>query len=288
MESMTGYAFLEKNSEQFSYSIEIKSLNAKYLEVYVNLPKILRHEENEYIQIVKKNFRRGKIELSIDIFDWNNTKPVSLNLELMKKYYYELEALHKTLKIKEPLKFEALLTLEGITQRERTSLSDKSKKEIMNVLDTVISKTIDMRKKEGVSIKKDITASLALINKDAVKIKNLSKKVLEDKKDNLKIKLKSLTDGNIDNNRLYGEIALLADKLDINEEIVRLNDHLEKFKIMLKEKEQQGRKFDFLAQELFREINTIASKSNNSEISQVAVEIKNHIDKIREHCRNIV
>jgi len=288
MESMTGYAFLEKNSEQFSYSIEIKSLNAKYLEVYVNLPKILRHEENEYIQIVKKNFKRGKIELSIDIFDWNNTKPVSLNLELMKKYYYELESLHKTLKIKEPLKFEALLTLEGITQRERTSLSDKSKKEIMNVLDTVISKTIDMRKKEGVSIKKDITASLTLINKDAVKIKNLSKKVLEDKKDNLKIKLKSLTDGNIDNNRLYGEIALLADKLDINEEIVRLNDHLEKFKIMLKEKEQQGRKFDFLAQELFREINTIASKSNNSEISQVAVEIKNHIDKIREHCRNIV
>lgn len=288
MESMTGYAFLEKNSEQFSYSIEIKSLNAKYLEVYVNLPKILRHEENEYIKIVKKNFKRGKIELSIDIFDWNNTKPVSLNLELMKKYYHELEVLHKTLKIKEPLKFEALLTLEGITQRERTSLSDKSKKEMLNVLDTVINKTIDMRKKEGVSIKKDIMASLAFINKDALKIKILSKKVLEDKKDNLKIRLKSLTDGNIDNNRLYGEIALLADKLDINEEIVRLNDHLDKFKIMLKEKEQQGRKFDFLAQELFREINTIASKSNNSEISQTAVEIKNHIDKIREHCRNIV
>ncbi len=288
MESMTGYAFLEKSSEQFSYSIEIKSLNAKYLEVYVNLPKILRHEENEYIQIVKKNFKRGKIELSIDIFDWNSTKPVSLNLDLMKKYYHELEALHKTLKIKEPLKFEALLTLEGITQRERTSLSEKSKKEMLNVLDTVINKTIDMRKKEGISIKKDITASLAIINKDALKIKTLSKKVLEDKKENLKIRLKSLTDGNIDNNRLYGEIAILADKLDINEEIVRLNDHLDKFKVMLKEKEQQGRKFDFLAQELFREINTIASKSNNSEISQIAVEIKNHIDKIREHCRNIV
>lgn len=288
MESMTGYAFLEKNSEQFSYSIEIKSLNAKYLEVYVNLPKILRNEENEYIQIIKKRFSRGKIELSIDISDWNSTKPVSLNIELMKKYYHELEVLHKTLKIKEPLKFESLLMLEGITQRERTSLTDKSKKEMLNTLDAVITKTIDMRKKEGVSIKKDITASLALIGKDALKIKTLSRKVLEDKKEALKARLKGITDGNIDNNRLYGEIALLADKLDINEELVRLNDHLEKFKIMLKEKEQQGRKFDFLAQELFREINTIASKSNNSEISQIAVEVKNHIDKIREHCRNVV
>jgi len=288
MESMTGYSFLEKSSEQFSYSIEIKSLNAKYLEVYANLPKILRNEENEYIQIIKKHFKRGKIELSIDIFDWNSTKPVSLNVDLMKKYYHELEALHKTLKIKEPLKFESLLMLEGITQRERTNLSDKSKKEMLNVLDVVIAKTIDMRKKEGISIRKDIVSSLAQIGKDALKIKTLSKKVLEDKKENLKIRLKAITDNNIDNSRLYGEIALLADKLDINEELVRLNDHLDKFKVMLKEKEQQGRKFDFLAQELFREINTIASKSNNSDISQIAVDIKNHIDKIREHCRNIV
>ncbi len=288
MESMTGYAFLEKSSEQFSYSIEIKSLNAKYLEVYVNLPKILRNEENEYIQIIKKRFSRGKIELSIDISDWNSTKPVSLNIDLMKKYYHELGVLHKSLKIKEPLKFESLLMLEGITQRERTSLTDKSKKEMLSALDVVINKAIDMRKKEGISIKKDITASLALIGKDAAKIKTLSKKVLEDKKESLKARLKSITDGNIDNNRLYGEIALLADKLDINEELVRLNDHLEKFKTMLKEKDQQGRKFDFLAQELFREINTIASKSNNSEISQIAVDVKNHIDKIREHCRNVV
>lgn len=288
MESMTGYAFLEKSSEQFSYSIEIKSLNAKYLEVYVNLPKILRNEENEYVQIIKKNFSRGKIELSIDIFDWNNTKPVSLNLNLMKKYYRELETLHKSLKIKEPIKFESLLMLEGITQRERTSLSDKSKKEMLAVLNQVINKTIDMRKKEGNSIRKDITVSLSLISKDILKIKSLSRKVLEEKKESLKSRLKTITDGNIDNNRLYGEIALLADKLDINEELVRLDDHLEKFKVMLKEKDQQGRKFDFLAQELFREINTIASKSNNSQISQTAVDVKNHIDKIREHCRNVV
>jgi uncharacterized protein (TIGR00255 family) len=288
MESMTGYAFLEKNLDEFSFSMEIKSLNAKYLEVYVNLPKILRNEENNYIQIIKKYFRRGKIELSIDISDWNSTKPVSLNLDLMKKYHNELKALHKSLKIKEPLKFESLLMIEGITQRERTILSDKSKKEIQNTLSNIIDKVIDMRKKEGVSIHKDIIASLSIIRKSVAKIKGISKKSNEDKKELLKLKLKGMTGGHIDNNRLYGEIAVLTDKLDINEELVRLNDHLNKFKVMFNEKDQQGRKFDFLAQELFREINTIASKSNNSEISHIVVDVMNNIDKIREQCRNIV
>lgn len=288
MESMTGYAFIEKSSEQFSYSVEIKSLNSKYLEVFVNLPKIMRNEENDLTQIIKKNFVRGKIELSIDIYDWTNIKPVSLNTELMKKYYYELDKLQKELKIEEPLKFDSLLLLEGITQKERSVISEKSKKDIYNSLDSVINKTIDMRKKEGISIRKDITTSLSLIAKDVNRIKLISRKVIEDKRDILKNRIKTLTDGNVDNTRVYTEIAILADKLDINEELVRMNDHLEKLKVLMKEKEQMGRKLDFLSQELFREINTIASKSNNSEISHMVVEVKNHIDKIREHCRNIV
>lgn len=288
MESMTGYAFLEKNSEQYSYSIEIKSLNAKYLEIYVNVPKILKHEENEYIQLLKKNFSRGKIELSIDIFDWSSTKPVSLNLDLIQKYYHELEHLYKALNIVKPVNADALLSLEGITQRERTVISEKSKKEMFNSIDSVISKVLNMRKKEGAAIKKDIMLNLSLIQKNSLKIKTLSGKVLEEKKKNLRSRLEGISEGLLDNSRIYGEIALLADKLDINEELVRLNDHIEKFKSILKLHDQLGRKIDFLAQELFREINTIASKSNNSEISHLSVDIKNYIDKIREHCRNVV
>ncbi len=285
---MTGYAFVEKSSEQFSYSIEIKSLNSKYIEVFVNVPKIMRNEENELIQIIKKNFTRGKIELNIDIYDWNNIKPVSLNTELMKKYYFELEKLRNSLKMDNPLKFDSLLLLEGITQKERSVLSDKSKKDIYNSLNSVISKTLEMRKKEGGVIKKDITASLSFIAKDVSRIKVLSKKVVDEKRENLKNRLKAVTEGHIDSTRMYTEIAILADKLDINEELVRMNDHLEKLKSLMKEKGQMGRKLDFLSQELFREINTIASKSNNSDISHMVVDIKNHIDKIREHCRNVV
>jgi uncharacterized protein (TIGR00255 family) len=288
MESMTGYAFTEMSTDQFSYSVEIKSLNAKYLEVYVNLPKILRNEENEYINILKKAFSRGKIELNVELFDWNNTKPVALNKELIIRYYNELKDIHKSIKLTEPLKFESLLILEGVTQRERSVLTAKAKKDIMKSLNMVIKKTIEMRKKEGTVIKKDILASLDQIAKDSGKIKALSGAMLAEKKENLKKKLITITDGMIDNSRLYSEIALLADKLDINEELVRLNDHLKKFKSLMNEKDQMGRKLDFISQELFREINTIASKSNSSEISHLAVNVKNHIDKVREHCRNIV
>jgi len=288
MESMTGYAFIEASTDQFSYSVEIKSLNSKYLEVYVNLPKILRNYENEYITILKKNFNRGKIELNIDIFDWSNVKPVALNKELITKYYNELKDLHKKLKIQDPLRFESILSLEGITQRERSNLSVKSSKDILKNIGVVIKKTGDMRKKEGAVTKKDILQSLEQITKDTSVIKSLSGNIIKDKKDSLKKKLLTITDGAIDNTRIYSEIAILADKLDINEELVRLGDHLKKFKSTMNEKDQMGRKLDFISQELFREINTIASKSNSSEISHLVVNVKNHIDRVREQCRNIV
>ncbi len=288
MESMTGYAFIEKSTDQFSYSVEIKSLNSKYLEVFVNLPRTLRNDENDFAAMVKKNFSRGKIELNIDLFDWNATKPVSINSELLKKYYNEIQAVHKSLKIKEPFRFESILSLEGVTHRERSAISPKSRKDIISSIETVIKKTLDMRKKEGVALKKDIVSSLAFISRDAGKIKVLSKNAADEKKEILIAKLKNLTNGTIDNTRLYSEISLLAEKLDINEELVRLGDHLEKFKSVMKDNEQIGRKLDFLCQELFREINTIASKSNNSGISQHVVDVKNNIEKIREQCRNVV
>jgi len=288
MESMTGYAFIEASTDQFSYSVEIKSLNSKYLEVYVNLPKILRNEENEYISILKKNFNRGKIELNIDIFDWSNVKPVALNKELIAKYYNELKDIHKKLKIQDPLRFESILSLEGITQRERSNLSAKSSKDILKNIGNVIKKTREMRKKEGAVTKKDILQSLEQITADTSVIKSLSGNIIRDKKENLKKKLITITEGAIDNTRIYSEIAILADKLDINEELVRLGDHLKKFKSTMNEKDQMGRKLDFISQEIFREINTIASKSNSSEISHLVVNVKNHVDRVREQCRNIV
>jgi uncharacterized protein (TIGR00255 family) len=147
---------------------------------------------------------------------------------------------------------------------------------------------LEMRRKEGNAIKLDVQKSLAEISNCARRIKTLSRGISKNLYQKLKANIDSLTQGNVDNVRLYTEIAILADKMDINEEIIRLNDHLKKFKTTLQDKGQIGKKLDFLAQEMFREINTVSSKSASSEISHLVVEVKNNIDKIREHCRNIV
>ena len=109
MESMTGYAFLEKSTEQFSFSVEIKSLNSKYLEVFVNLPKILRNDENEIIKLVKSRISRGKIELTIDIYDWNNSRPLSLNRDMIGKYYAEITGIQKELGIVNSVSMDSIL-----------------------------------------------------------------------------------------------------------------------------------------------------------------------------------
>ena len=287
MESMTGYAYTESSTEQFSFSIEVKSLNSRYFESYVNLPRILRSEESEITSVLKEYIQRGKLELNIDIFDWNDIRPVSINAELIKKYYRELQKVHDSLIIREPLRFESILSLDGLTSKEKSILSEKSRADIYKNLELTIKKAIEMRKKEGNAIKKDLTTCMNSITDSAALVKNLTRTVTQDKKDQLQKRIESLLNGRLEDSRLYTEIAILADKLDINEEIIRLGDHLKKFKTVMKEKDQTGKKLDFIAQEMFREVNTIASKSNSSEISHLVVDMKNQIEKIREHCRNI-
>lgn len=288
MESMTGYAAIERSTEQFSYSIEIKSLNSKYLEVQANLPRILKNSENDFIAILKKNFKRGKLELSIELFDWVESRTVSINTELMKKYYHELQKAQKKLGIGNPFSFDLLVTLDGVLHKRKASISEKSQVDISRSLETIIKKMLEMRRKEGNSIKMDIQKSLSAIADSVNRIKSLSKDVSKNLYQKLKTNIDSLAHVSVDNVRLYTEIAILADKMDINEEIIRLYDHLKKFRSTMREKGQIGKKLDFLAQEMFREINTISSKSANSEISHLVVEVKNNIDKMREHCRNIV
>ncbi len=288
MESMTGYAFYEKVCGQFTFSVELKSLNNKYLETYVNLPKILKRGENEILKKLKAAFIRGKLELSIDIYDWVNNKPVSLNEDAIYKYYRQLKKIHAALRIETPLMLDSVIPLEGITHRERTLLDANSQKEIDKAIALVIKKTGEMRTAEGAAIRADILESLKEIGSRAGLIKKLAREVVKNKKELLVKRIEALSAKSVNEDRIYTEVALLADRLDINEELVRLADHLNKFKKTMGERDQIGRKLDFLAQELFREVNTIGSKSNSSEIAHHVVEMKNHIDKVREHCRNIV
>ena len=288
MESMTGYAFVERCNDQFSYSMELKSLNSKYLETYLNLPRILRNEENDFDAVLKKSFGRGKIELSIEIHDMVAPRPVSINREVLKRYYGELVKTTRELRIGNHFSIDALLQLDGVIQKGRTAISAKSRAEMFRTLATVIKRNMQMRRREGASTARDIRNSLRVIAARLGRIEALAGGVARSLYGRLKESIESLAGGPVDDVRLYAEIAILAEKQDINEEIMRLRDHMNKARLMMRESGQIGKRLDFLAQEMFREINTIASKSNSSEISHLAVDIKNQIDKIREQCRNIV
>ncbi len=288
MESMTGYAYIEKNNHQFSFSVEIKSLNSKFLEVYVNLPKILRKEENDFIIKLKEKFSRGKVVLTIDIFDWIEEKAVLINKDRIRKIYSELKDIENELNVENFFSGDTLFSLENTMKTRKSELSKRSYNDILNVLNKAVENTKRMQRTEGANIKKDIIISLEIISEKTVLIKKKYRDISKLLFNKLRKNIEAISGVQVSDVRLYSEIAILADKIDINEELVRLNDHVKKFKAIMSGKGQIGKSLDFLAQEMFRESNTISSKANSSEISHIVVEIKNNIDKIREHARNII
>ena len=291
MQSMTGYSCIEKSTPQFSFSIEVKSLNSKSLDIYTNLPKLLSKDENYIIQILKNNFNRGKVVLTIEIFEWLEERSVSINKDIIIKYHSELKKIEKELNAENYFSGDILFTLDNVLHSSRKHLSKKSRDIIYNTIKVVIDRAIKMRIKEGAIIKKDIQKSITEISDNLSEIKEKYKDISKVLYNKLKKNIESITQktiNEINDVKLYTEVAILADKVDINEEAVRLKDHINKFKLLMNESGQIGKKLDFLAQEMFREANTISSKANNSDISYMIVNVKNHIDKIREHARNII
>lgn len=287
MESMTGYAYIEKNIKQCTFSAELKSLNSKYFEIFTSVPKSLKKFENNLIQILKNKFDRGKIVLTIETYDWTDDTSFLINKEILKKYYSNLKNIEKELKIDNYFSKNITFSFDNIYKTKKTQLSKQSVIEILSSINKVIDEAIKMRIKEGNVIKTDIHNSLKIVSQNLISIKRNYKDISKTLFNKLKNNIAAITGTTVNDTRLYTEIAILSDKLDINEEVVRLNDHIKKLKTLLNEKSQIGKKVDFLAQEMFREANTISSKANNSDISHMVVNIKNHIDKIREHSRNI-
>jgi len=210
-----------------------------------------------------------------------------INRELLGKYYREISAVTDELGEKGRFSIDALLALDGVVQKERSTLSERSRTDIFSGIDLAIEKHIKMRLREGEATRKDLLKSLAAISRSIVRVEKLSRKVSRALYEKLRTNLEQLMKAQPEDTRLFTEVAILADKQDINEEVQRLRDHIDKFRQLAAGEGQTGKQLDFLAQEMFREINTISSKSASSEIAHLVVEIKNYIDKIREQCRNI-
>lgn len=288
--SMTGFGRGEASNEGLAVVVETRSLNSRYLEIAGNLPKRLAHRELDLREIVKNKISRGKLSITISIEDSRtSTTTVKLNTKALQEYHDAIMEMRKQLKIKETVKLEHLLQIPDIfAPGEADDTSDAEWDLIAAALGASLDKLNDMRRKEGRELARDLHNRVKHIEKNMEKIEQLAVERVPQERQRLRERIARLFESDeIDEQRLEMEIVMMADKLDISEEIVRMRSHIKFYIEALKGADQAGRTINFLLQEMHREINTIGSKGNDAAISHIVVAVKEDLERIREQVQNI-
>jgi uncharacterized protein (TIGR00255 family) len=289
--SMTGYGRGELSKNRLTAAAEVRSVNSRYFEVNVRLPGTLAHREIEVREIVRKKFARGKLNVSISISRaGEDDLPLKVNVPAAKAYHKLLKSLSKAVDLKEKVTLEHLLKFPEILEGNGADASDDSEWTLgRKALEAALEETGRMRDREGKELQKDLAARMKSISKELTAVEKLSAGKVEAERRRLQDRVGELLADRslIDERRLEMEIALIADRLDVTEEIVRFRSHLVFYNQAMDGDEPAGRKLNFLVQEINREANTIGSKSSDAEIARRVVNIKEELEKIREQLQNI-
>ena len=281
---MTGYCSSIISTGKINHTIELKCLNSKYLDLNLKLPYTLRKKELELKKIIGNKLLRGKIELLITNEIKKENKKAVLIRENIKSYINELKKMDSNESV-DLLKIA--MTLPGTYEVSDSDLSKKDYKKIEKEIFSLIENVIKFRKKEGKEICIDLKKKVKIIEKKIQEIKKLESKRIENKKRKIHKKMDKLN-LLIDKNRMEQEMIYYIEKLDINEEIIRLNSHLKLFKSELNNKLPVGKKLGFISQEIGREINTLGAKANDLLIQKMVIEMKDNLEKIKENVLNIL
>ena len=281
---MTGYCSSIISTGKINHTIELKCLNSKYLDLNLKLPYILRKKEFELKKIIGNKLLRGKIELLITNEIKKENKKAVLVRENIKSYINELKKMNSNDSV-DLLKIA--MTLPGAYEVSDSDLSKKDYKKIEKEIFSLIENVIKFRKKEGKEICVDLKKKIKIIEKKIQEIKKLESKRIENKKRKIHKEMDKLN-LLIDKNRMEQEMIYYIEKLDINEEVIRLNSHLKLFKSELNNKLPIGKKLGFITQEIGREINTLGAKANDSLIQKMVIEMKDNLEKIKENVLNIL
>ncbi|MEX0680266.1 MAG: YicC/YloC family endoribonuclease [Balneolales bacterium] len=291
LESMTGYGRGEHTSENYHAVSEIRSVNYRYFEISMKLPSQLQHLEQRLRENVQKKISRGKLSLTVQLDHLAaDIKPAHIQEDLLKAKIAILEQVRKLAGIKDPVRLEHLLTFEELFEVSEND-PDILKKQF-KVVETAIVRSVDqlleMRRNEGRNLQKDLEQRMSLLRQYCTTIGKNEKERINDGKLRMHERISQLLESErIDEERLEQEIAFMADRLDISEELVRMDSHIEYFTECLKSDTSQGKKLNFILQEMHREVNTIGSKANHTGISHAVVEMKEIIENIREQIQNI-
>lgn len=287
IKSMTGFSKIEIETPEGKFYGEAKSLNNRYLEINMKLPKIDYLFEQRLRELVKRYVRRGKVEITIKWERLNGEiAPLKVNENVVRQYLNIVKALKKNYGLSGELTIENMLNFKDIfSYEENNSISEEV---LFRSFESLLKRLDAERKKEGRIIEKDIISRIKVIGDRLKEIEKRLPSTIKAYEARLKEKVKDITkSGIIDQARILQEMAIYIDKVDITEEIVRLRGHLKNFKDTISSDDAIGRKLDFIIQEMVRESNTIGSKSNDFYINERAVQIKVEIEKMREQIQNV-
>lgn len=288
--SMTGFGrgIVEENGRRFS--VEIKSVNNRYLDLNIKLPRQLNELEDRVRKYIASRISRGKIDIYINQEKFNE-EDISANVDekVADAYYNALAALKKRFKLKDDITLSLMSRMPDVINVDKKEDDiDEVWETLLKALDMAINMLVDMRLKEGLKLSKDITLRCDVIYGKVLEIEKRSPEMVDEFRGKILLRVKDfLKEVEVDEARLLNEVAFFSDKCNITEEIVRLKSHIEQFKNAFNLDEPIGRKLDFLIQEMNREINTIGSKSNDLAITNLVVEVKSELEKIREQIQNI-
>ena len=290
IKSMTGFGRCEIAENNRKFTVEMKAVNHRYLDVNIKMPKSLNFFESAIRAELKNYIARGKVEVFITYEDMSeNTSTVRYNKELAQEYLEHLRQMAKDFNLDDDIRVSTLSKYPEVFTMEEAGMDEEELwKELQKAVKGAATMFVDSRIAEGENLKNDLISKLDGMLKLVDFIAERSPQIVAEYRRKLEDKVKELLgDNTVDENRLLTEVTIFADKVCVDEEIVRLRSHIETTKKTLLEGGSIGRKLDFIAQEMNREANTTLSKSNDLEISNCAIELKTEIEKVREQIQNI-
>jgi uncharacterized protein (TIGR00255 family) len=290
IKSMTGYGRAETVYRERNIIVEAKSVNHRFLEIFLRMPQALFPLELEYKKKIAERFKRGRIEVFIKLDgDGADFSKVNLNMDVARNYFEALNTLKAEFKIESPVTLKTLACFRDIfSPAAETQLEADFLSQIEKVFHDSLEMLGRMRQEEGTALFQDMQMRLKVISDILESIASHAPQVVLDYRKRLSERVKELTDGiELDSIRLAQEVAVMAERTDITEEVVRLKSHIGQFEDLLQSKGTEGKKIDFLLQEMNREINTVGSKVGDIEITRYVIEVKSELSKLREQAQNI-
>jgi len=286
IKSMTSFGRASLEIDKREYLVEIKTVNHKYNDINIRINKNLSFLEDGIRKQILNYISRGKVDVYVEINDFSELgKTIKFNRELINSYIKELSDIAEENKIINDVSVMNIMKLPDVFKvKDGNELIEQ---EVQQCVTQALENLMEMRLLEGNKISQDLLNRLNNIENGIIEIEKLSEGLVDKYREKLKERISELTNGQIDESRLIQEVVIYADKTSIQEELIRLKSHCEQFVIALDDNKNSGKKLDFIVQEMNREINTIASKANCLDITNLVIAIKTEIEDIREQIQNV-